>query len=177
MPRGSLAASATPAAAQYYGYHSYPYNNYYYHHHHGGDSTGAALAGGILGFALGAAVGSSSNHGYYRNGYYDRGYYGGGYYDRGYYGSRYYSPYYGDDYYGGYRVCTTRRTIWDPYIGAYIVPGAFNGDFSMPSNALLVRSNRVSRLDFWAAMTCSAVSIGILLWGRLGFGHSCCTAA
>lgn len=46
-------ASATPAMADpYYGG---------YRHHRGGDSTGAAIAGGIIGLALGAIIVSAAN--------------------------------------------------------------------------------------------------------------------
>ncbi len=57
-----------------------------------------------MGLALGAAI--AGDHGYYRGGYgYGGPYYGGygGYYDE------------------GYAVCTGRRTVWDPYVGGYIV--------------------------------------------------------
>ena len=100
--------AASPAMAQ----------GYYYGHRSGGDTTGAAIAGGIIGLALGAIVASSVNNHHdryadrgwqYRDGYYwdrngnrydrdgrrfeDRRYYQRrGYDDRGYYGR--------DDYYG-----------------------------------------------------------------------------
>jgi hypothetical protein len=91
---GAAAATATPAAAQYYrgGYHG-DYGGY--HHHH--DNAGPAIAAGVLGLALGAAI-ASNGHSYY----YDRPYYGG-YYDDG-------------DYYGP-RICESTRWVWDPYIG------------------------------------------------------------
>jgi hypothetical protein len=102
---------ATPAAAQYhhgggsyhggYGYHG---GNRYYggHYYHRGDSTGAAIAGGIVGLALGAAIAGDHHRGYYDN-YYGGPYYGGGYYGGGYYGT-----------------CIAHREVWDPYIGAYV---------------------------------------------------------
>jgi opacity protein-like surface antigen len=94
---GAAAATATPAAAQHYrggygGYHGY----YGGHDHH--DNAGPAIAAGVLGLALGAAI--ASNHSHY---YYDRPYYGGAYYDDGYYAPQ--------------RVCVTTRWVWDPYIG------------------------------------------------------------
>lgn len=58
-----------------------------------GDTTGAAIAGGVIGLALGAAIASSGRDRYYDDGYYygarPRGYYNRGYprgyyYDRGY---------------------------------------------------------------------------------------------
>ena len=44
------------------------------HHYHGGNG-GAALAAGIAGLAVGAALASSSDHGYYGDRYYSGGYY------------------------------------------------------------------------------------------------------
>ncbi|WP_338466725.1 hypothetical protein RXV95_14410 [Novosphingobium sp. ZN18A2] len=45
-----------------------------YDRHHGGDTTGAAIAGGIIGLALGAIIASSSNdHDRYRDGRYNYG--------------------------------------------------------------------------------------------------------
>jgi hypothetical protein len=104
--------AASPAMARDYGY---------YHH---GDSTGAAIAGGMIGLALGAIVASAaSNHDHdrysdrgweYRDGYYwdreghrydrdGRPYYDNSYYARRGYGDGYYvAPYYGDRYYRGY---------------------------------------------------------------------------
>jgi hypothetical protein len=77
--------------------------------HH--DDAGVAIAGGLAGLALGAAIASSSHPHYY-----------GGYYDAGYYGAPYYGPAYGGYYgpaYGG--VCVGHRTVWDPYRGGYRV--------------------------------------------------------
>lgn len=46
------------------------------HYRRGGDTTGAAIAGGIVGLALGAAIASNGrdryDDGYYYDGYYDR---------------------------------------------------------------------------------------------------------
>ena len=114
---GTTAASVTPAAAQSYRYGYGGYGGYSgYRYHHRGDTTGAAIAGGLAGLALGAAIAGNHN-----DRYYGHRYYGGGYYGGGYYGGGYYSPGYYDDYGGGYAVCTGRRTIWDPYIGGYVV--------------------------------------------------------
>lgn len=112
------------------------------------NEVGAAIIGGVLGFALGAAVGSSSNRNRYGSyGYGSSPYYGGSYgspYGYGYgssspyyggsygYGSPYYgssrygygSPYYGGSY-GGYGYnsygygCRTER-VWDRYYGRYV---------------------------------------------------------
>ena len=63
----------------------------------GNDDAGAAIAGGLLGFALGSAV---SSHSY----------------------GPYYGPAYGPGYYGpAYGACVSRRSVWDPYIGRYVV--------------------------------------------------------
>jgi hypothetical protein len=57
-------ASATPAMADPYGG---------YRHHRGGDGTGAAIAGGIIGLALGAIIVSAANSNRNRD-HYDRRY-------------------------------------------------------------------------------------------------------
>lgn len=55
-------ASATPAMADpYYG------GGYGGYRHHGGDSTGAAIAGGIIGLALGAIIVSAANSNHNRD--------------------------------------------------------------------------------------------------------------
>jgi len=71
-------SAASPAMAQ----------GYYYGHRSGGDSTGAAIAGGIIGLALGAIVASSVNNHHDR--YAERGWTwrDGYYWDRD--GRRYY---------------------------------------------------------------------------------------
>ncbi len=51
----SALASAAPAMAD-------PYYGGYRHHEGGGDTAGAAIAGGIIGLALGAIIASSGNH-------------------------------------------------------------------------------------------------------------------
>jgi hypothetical protein len=97
----ATALTAAPASARDWGY-------YGYHHHD--DDVGYAVAGGLVGLALGAAL--SSHHDYY--GGYNYGYapYGYGY---GYrpYGYGYYQP--------GYATCFARRSVWDPYYGGYVV--------------------------------------------------------
>lgn len=92
---GAVATAALPAQAQRYERHD--------HHRHRNDAAGAAIAAGIVGLALGAAL--TSNHNNYSYGpHYDRGYYPRGYY---------YEP--------GYRVCESRRWVWDPYIGRRVL--------------------------------------------------------
>ena len=71
--------------------------------HH--DNGGAALAAGIAGLAVGAAL-ASGDHGY-----------GGGYYDRGYYGPAP-TAYYGPTYYNYYRHCRVQWR-WDARWGRY----------------------------------------------------------
>lgn len=78
-----------------------------YHHR---DRTGPAIAAGVAGLAIGAALASSRRDRYYDGYYYDRPRY------------RYRSYYYDRPYrYRGYRDryrdrCYTRR-VYDPYIG------------------------------------------------------------
>lgn len=98
----SAVAGASPAMARDY------------HRHRGGDATGAAIAGGIIGLAIGAIIASSANDRddrYYDGRVYDRRYYRDGYYyDRDGYrydrdGRRddyYRRGYRGDGYYRGY---------------------------------------------------------------------------
>jgi hypothetical protein len=107
---GAVAATAAPAQARDHG-GGYYGGGYYqgggYHRH--GDNTGTAVAAGVVGLALGAALASSGNHG----GYYARpaayGYYDGpryGYYDE---------PRY------RYRTCESTERVWDPYIGRHVL--------------------------------------------------------
>lgn len=106
-----LAASASPAEARRY--------------YRDRDNTGVAIAAGVVGLAIGAALASSSRDRYYRDRYYD-----GYYYDRPYYRDypryqyRYYDRRYSYDYdryyydrpYRHYRQrCVTRR-VYDPYL-------------------------------------------------------------
>jgi hypothetical protein len=92
---GAIAATAAPAEAQ---------PRHYYRYDRGHDRTGAAVAAGVAGLAIGAALaGSNHNRGYYNNGYYG----GGGYaYDRGYYAPR---------------VCESNHWVFDPYIGRRVL--------------------------------------------------------
>jgi hypothetical protein len=95
---GAIAGAALPAdAAPWHG----GYHGGYYHGGHGGwrgNGAGVAVAAGILGLAAGAAIADS--HPYYYGG---PGYYAG--------------PGYGY----GYGSCVSRREVWDPYVGGYVV--------------------------------------------------------
>jgi hypothetical protein len=111
---GAVAATAVPAQARPhddYGYNGY--NGYDRHRH--SNNTGAAVAAGVLGLALGAALASSNgnhNSGYYSRGYaYNEPYYGNRHYRGDYYRGGYG---YGSDY--GYSTCESSRWVWDPYI-------------------------------------------------------------
>jgi len=94
----TFVATATPAEARRY------WGGDRYHRNH--DRTGTAIAAGVVGLAIGAALASSSRDRYYRG--YDG--YDGYNYDRP---RRYYRPYRDRGYYRG---CYTRR-VYDPYIG------------------------------------------------------------
>jgi hypothetical protein len=106
LPAGALAGlrrtDEGPAEAQHYrggyGGHYYGGGRYY---GHGRDNGGAAIAAGVVGLALGAAL-ASNNHGYYGHNYYSRSYYAPDYYDYDY---------------PAYQTCVTTRWVWDPYIG------------------------------------------------------------
>ena len=99
---GAIAATAAPAQARPHGY----YNNGYYGGRHHGNDAGVAVAAGVVGLALGAAIANNNRPYAYNNGYYARGYA--------------YDPYYGDRYYERpryvYRTCESERWVWDPYI-------------------------------------------------------------
>ncbi len=96
---GAIAATAAPAEAR-------PHRGYYGHDRHRGNDAGVAVAAGVVGLALGAAIANSN----------DRGYRGGYAYNDPYYGDRYYGRrgYYRDSY--AYRTCESSRWVWDPYI-------------------------------------------------------------
>ena len=84
---GAICATAAPAEAR--GYHGY-YGGHGYHH----DNTGAAIAAGVVGLPLGAAIADLGPR-YYRGGYY----------------APPPPPYYGYS----YRTCESTRWVWDPY--------------------------------------------------------------
>ena len=96
--------AAAPAEAQRWG--GYRGHGGYYR---GGGGGGTAIVAGIAGLAVGAALASNTNRGYYR----DRGYYRSGYYNDGYYRDRgYYSGYYAEPVYE--QRCFIERR-WDGY--------------------------------------------------------------
>ncbi|MBY0582626.1 MAG: hypothetical protein K2P68_06875 [Sphingomonas sp.] len=105
----SLTAAA-PAEAQHYR------GGYGGHYRHGGDA-GVAVAAGIVGLAIGAAIASDNDR------YRDRYYYNRGYprdYDVRYYHDHGYYPdngYYAYRYREAYPRCYVERR-WDPYYGA-----------------------------------------------------------
>jgi hypothetical protein len=110
---GAVAATALPAQAQ-----SRYYQQRDYRHHRGNNNdAGVAIAAGVVGLALGAAIAGSNRNsrGYYSQGYYDRSYG----YDRGYGYNRGYAPAYA--YEPGYRVCESRQRVYDPYLGRRVV--------------------------------------------------------
>ena len=111
---GAICATALPAQARD---HDHGYGYGYGHDHDGGygdrgyendhdrrgrDNSGVAIAAGVLGLALGAALLSNGHRTYSSNSYYDRGDY-----------DRYDEP--------TYRVCEASRWIWDPYIGERVL--------------------------------------------------------
>lgn len=124
---GSVAAVAGPAQAE-----PYRYSNR--HKSNNNNDAGIAIAAGIVGLAIGAAVASSNSNkrssSYYNNGYSQQGYAGA--YGDSYYGNGYQQPYYGGGgQYGGQspysygqdryayapRVCTSRERVYDRYSG------------------------------------------------------------
>lgn len=108
---GAVAATTAPAQAR-------DYRDYRRYDRHRGNDAGVAVAAGIAGLALGAALSSSGrargysdyDRGYYRDRYYGGGYYGGGYYGRSYYAPRAYA--YAPP---RYRTCEVRERSYDPY--------------------------------------------------------------
>ena len=93
---GAIAAGS--ASAQ-------PYRNNRDYDRHNRSDAGAAVAAGIAGLAVGAAL-ADGGRGRYADGYY----YGPPRYAyEHYYGPRYYGP----------RHCRTRE-VWDPYVGGYV---------------------------------------------------------
>lgn len=91
-------------------------------HRGGGDTTGAAIAGGIVGLAVGAAIASNHDHRDYRD---DRYYYDGDYprYRAYYYYRDYPRPYYRNDYRGGWDNRWRRRE----HRGYYGHGGGYHG--------------------------------------------------
>jgi len=109
---GAMVATTAPAEARPYGWGG-GYGGYHGYHYYGhGGNPGVAVAAGIAGLAVGAALASPRP---YYNGYYGGGY-GGGYYPGYAYPS---SGYY---YYPEPvpRVCSGGHWVWDPYAGRNI---------------------------------------------------------
>lgn len=120
---GGVAAVSGPAQAE-------PYR-YYNRHKDNNNDAGVAIAAGIVGLAIGAAIASSGSNKrgssyYYDNGYQQQGYAGG--YGNSYYGNGYQQPYYSGGYNAPYsygqdryayapRVCTSRERVYDRYSG------------------------------------------------------------
>jgi hypothetical protein len=92
---GALVATAVPAQA-------YPYGGWHGGGWHGGGwGPGAAVAAGVLGLAVGAAIADQPHY---------------------YYGPGYYAP--PPPAYGyGYGACYARHRVWDPYYGGYVIRG------------------------------------------------------
>jgi hypothetical protein len=123
---GSVLATATPASAD-------RYRDYGYRHHRkDSDKAAIAVAAGIAGLALGAALSSKSNgRTSYNSGYssrsypYDNGYaydprddsYGGDYYGRGSGYGYGYGYGYEDSYRRAPAVCISRERVYDRYSG------------------------------------------------------------
>ena len=102
---GAIAAAALPATAQarewrehheWRGGHEWRGRGDWDHHRDGG----AALAAGIAGLAVGAALAGGGPH---------------------YYSYGYSYPAYGYGYDYGPAVCETQRWVWDPYIGRHVL--------------------------------------------------------
>lgn len=121
---GTVLATAAPAEAQsYYGGDGRYYGGGY--EHRSRDNSGVAVAAGVIGLALGAAI--ASNHNGYSNSYDSRSYYNRSYYNRSYYNQSYdgggYGYYNAPAYayeYPAYQTCATTRWVWDPYIGRQV---------------------------------------------------------
>ena len=103
---GAVTAAALPATAQARDWHDgdrHEYRGRDFHGHgdwdrHRGDG-GAAIAAGIAGLAIGAAL-SDGGPRYYSYGY---------------------PAYSYDDDDAPYAVCETQRWVWDPYIGRHVL--------------------------------------------------------
>lgn len=116
---GGVAAVSGPAQAE-------PYR-YYNRHKDKNNDAGVAIAAGIVGLAIGAAIASSGSNKRNSSYYYDNGYQQQGYGDS-YYGNGYQQPYYNGGYNAPYsygrdryayapRVCTSRERVYDRYSG------------------------------------------------------------
>ena len=103
---GSLTAAAPVAADDHFRGGERGYGERGYRDHD--NATGALIAGGIAGLALGAALSGSHNH------YSGQAYYGPAYYDQGEYDPYAYPP-------GYYGVCVSHRRVWDGYRGVWLI--------------------------------------------------------
>lgn len=81
--------------------------------HRGGNYAAIAIGAGVVGLAIGAAIASDNNRGYYDNGYY-RSYpvYQGGYYNNGYPQYRGYPRYRAYPAYRGYDYRYQQQRRW-----------------------------------------------------------------
>jgi hypothetical protein len=112
---GAVAATAAPAEARDYRHRGDYYGG---RRHHNNNDAGVAIAAGVVGLALGAAIAGSNNNsgGYYNRGYYNQPpAYGYGRGHRGYDGG------YAYGYAPRYRICQSRERVYDPYIDRSVV--------------------------------------------------------
>ena len=110
---GAVAAAAVPAQARGYEGGRY-YGGDYRRDYRGDNNAGVAVAAGIVGLALGAALTSGNHSTSYGSYGYAQPYYGSNSYTNAYGG---YDGYYG----GGYRTCESRRWVYDRYIGREVL--------------------------------------------------------
>ena len=105
---GGVVATTAAEAQPYRGHRG----DYYGGRRHNNNDAGVAIAAGVVGLALGAAIAGNNNG---SRGYYDRGY------GRAYAPGYAYGPGYGYGPPPRYRVCQSRERVYDPYIGRSVV--------------------------------------------------------